>query len=388
MENWYKFLEIKNFSDIKEVKQAYRNLSRKYHPDNFIGSSESEKQKSEKVQQKLNEIWQTLSDEKKKQTYDEKLKYELDRQKYSSYSKATNQNRKNTFSSQDSRKKSFSSQGSQKGFFSSEDYQKGFFSSENYQKGFFSSENYQKGFFSSEDYRKGFFSSYDSRSNSFSSQYGQKGFFSSQGNQRDAFSSQHSFSNQQKKYSQEDIKNTDDKLDKSNLARLFTEKTRLENKYIDRKSNILSAIKKSEKYKKLSLKYSETDHIIYNFQIEKSALENELNSLIEKNAIHKKNFFRRLFFKNKIMAYEHSQEEIQDKIESLINEINKKEQEKKDIEESLKQFFSNTLSQDKLLRDIAIQTNEINSQIEMLKSKFDKEPAFTTSEVKNDRNKK
>ena len=82
-ENLYKILEISDFSDINTIKQAYRNLTRKFHPDNFANASDKEKKQSEMVQQKLNDAWQVLSDEKRKQDYDSELKYHLDCKKYS-----------------------------------------------------------------------------------------------------------------------------------------------------------------------------------------------------------------------------------------------------------------------------------------------------------------
>lgn len=82
-ENLYKILEISDFSDINTIKHAYRNLTRKFHPDNFANASDKEKKQSEMVQQKLNDAWQVLSDEKRKQDYDSELKYHLDCKKYS-----------------------------------------------------------------------------------------------------------------------------------------------------------------------------------------------------------------------------------------------------------------------------------------------------------------
>ena len=62
--DYYDILGIPRNADDKEVKKAYRNLARKYHPDVCKESGAEEKFK------KINEAYSVLSDEQKKGQYD------------------------------------------------------------------------------------------------------------------------------------------------------------------------------------------------------------------------------------------------------------------------------------------------------------------------------
>lgn len=64
-ENYYKVLGINENASKDEIKKAYRSLSFKYHPDKNNNSQESIS-----MTQKLNEAYETLSDEQKKNEYD------------------------------------------------------------------------------------------------------------------------------------------------------------------------------------------------------------------------------------------------------------------------------------------------------------------------------
>jgi len=63
----YDTLGIKNNCTDNEVKQAYRSLSFKYHPDRNKDSDASDKM------QKINEAYETLSDKQKRKQYDMEL---------------------------------------------------------------------------------------------------------------------------------------------------------------------------------------------------------------------------------------------------------------------------------------------------------------------------
>ena len=63
----YDTLEVNNKSSDNEIKQAYRSLSFKYHPDINKDSDASEKM------QKINEAYEILSDKQKRQQYDFEL---------------------------------------------------------------------------------------------------------------------------------------------------------------------------------------------------------------------------------------------------------------------------------------------------------------------------
>lgn len=64
-DNFYKVLGIDENASKDEIKKAYRSLSFKYHPDKNNNSQESIS-----MTQKLNEAYETLSDEQKKSDYD------------------------------------------------------------------------------------------------------------------------------------------------------------------------------------------------------------------------------------------------------------------------------------------------------------------------------
>ena len=68
--DYYKILGVdKNASD-KEIKDSFRKLSLKYHPDRQSGKSDSEKKIAEEKFKEVSEAYDTLSDPKKKQAYD------------------------------------------------------------------------------------------------------------------------------------------------------------------------------------------------------------------------------------------------------------------------------------------------------------------------------
>jgi DnaJ-class molecular chaperone len=68
--NFYNVLNIDPESSQKEIKQAYRSLTLKHHPDKNNNSQESLNKTQE-----LNVAYETLSDPEKKKLYDYKLKY-------------------------------------------------------------------------------------------------------------------------------------------------------------------------------------------------------------------------------------------------------------------------------------------------------------------------
>ena len=64
-ENYYNILGVSDNSTKEEIKKAYRSLQMKWHPDKNPGSQESIN-----MTQKINEAYETLGDEQKKQEYD------------------------------------------------------------------------------------------------------------------------------------------------------------------------------------------------------------------------------------------------------------------------------------------------------------------------------
>jgi DnaJ-class molecular chaperone len=64
-ENFYNILGINENATKDEIKKAYRTLQMKYHPDKNPGNQEAHD-----MTQKINEAYETLGDEQKKQEYD------------------------------------------------------------------------------------------------------------------------------------------------------------------------------------------------------------------------------------------------------------------------------------------------------------------------------
>ena len=64
-DNYYTILGINENASSEEIKKAYRTLQMKWHPDKNGGS-----QDSINMTQKLNEAYETLSDQQKKEEYD------------------------------------------------------------------------------------------------------------------------------------------------------------------------------------------------------------------------------------------------------------------------------------------------------------------------------
>jgi hypothetical protein len=68
--NYYKILGLKNNAGKQEIKNAYRKLAFKYHPDrNF-------EVKAKEFFQLLNEAYSTLSDDEKRVVYDIKMNFQ------------------------------------------------------------------------------------------------------------------------------------------------------------------------------------------------------------------------------------------------------------------------------------------------------------------------
>ncbi|EUD67616.1 hypothetical protein C922_01801 [Plasmodium inui San Antonio 1] len=67
--NFYEILNVQRNSSKNEIKQAYRKLALKYHPDR----NPNNRKESEKMFREITEAYETLSDENKKHIYDSQL---------------------------------------------------------------------------------------------------------------------------------------------------------------------------------------------------------------------------------------------------------------------------------------------------------------------------
>ena len=67
MENYYEILGISRFASQSDIKKAYRNLAKKFHPD-----SNPNNKKAESNFIKINEAYSILSNEEKREEYDKK----------------------------------------------------------------------------------------------------------------------------------------------------------------------------------------------------------------------------------------------------------------------------------------------------------------------------
>jgi len=69
-EDFYKVLGVSENASQAEIKKAFRQLAKKYHPDKNKGNKQAEQKFKE-----VSEAYETLSDEKKKKEYDMMRKY-------------------------------------------------------------------------------------------------------------------------------------------------------------------------------------------------------------------------------------------------------------------------------------------------------------------------
>ena len=70
MKDYYEILGVNKNADAKQIKSAYLNMLKKYHPDIYEGDKAIAQRKT----QEINLAYDTLSDTSKKQAYDNSLK--------------------------------------------------------------------------------------------------------------------------------------------------------------------------------------------------------------------------------------------------------------------------------------------------------------------------
>lgn len=73
METLYDVLEVSRKASKEVIEKAYKTLAKKYHPDMQTPENRA---KAEEMMKKINEAYSVLSDEQKRQKYDERLEVE------------------------------------------------------------------------------------------------------------------------------------------------------------------------------------------------------------------------------------------------------------------------------------------------------------------------
>ena len=74
MENYYKLFEVPNDADISKVRSAFRKKAKSCHPDLFQHVSPEERKNLQKKFVRLSQAYETLSDPKKRQLFDLRLR--------------------------------------------------------------------------------------------------------------------------------------------------------------------------------------------------------------------------------------------------------------------------------------------------------------------------
>lgn len=90
MKNYYKILEVEKHVSAEELKKAYRNLAKKYHPDKYVNETLVKQNEVKDIFAQINEAYQVLSNETSRKEHDLTLlknKKENNRQNPNSTSK-------------------------------------------------------------------------------------------------------------------------------------------------------------------------------------------------------------------------------------------------------------------------------------------------------------
>ena len=100
MENYYKLFEVPNDADISTLRSAFRKKVKSCHPDLFQHVSPEERKNLQKKFVRLSQAYETLSDPKKRQLFDLRLRkssVKAGQQDVKEYRSTSNSSRRNNF---------------------------------------------------------------------------------------------------------------------------------------------------------------------------------------------------------------------------------------------------------------------------------------------------
>ena len=93
--NYYEILNVTKDASQKEIRQSYKALMKKYHPDIFKG----DKARAEKLSMEINAAYDVLSNEETRREYDLSLEENLSNSAFSSKETDTSENTNHYYSS-------------------------------------------------------------------------------------------------------------------------------------------------------------------------------------------------------------------------------------------------------------------------------------------------
>ena len=71
--NHYETLGVSRDASDKDIRQAFRSLSMKYHPDKVMNADAAEQEQAKVRMQEINEAYEILGDDASKQEYNNEL---------------------------------------------------------------------------------------------------------------------------------------------------------------------------------------------------------------------------------------------------------------------------------------------------------------------------
>lgn len=95
--DYYNILGVSENADSMQIRKAYKEKVKQYHPDAHKNLSDSEKNKMEDMFRKVTNAYETLSNEEKRKDYDQLRKSEQTKKENNSFSKYKNNSKTNYY---------------------------------------------------------------------------------------------------------------------------------------------------------------------------------------------------------------------------------------------------------------------------------------------------